>query len=395
MHWGHAVSKDLVHWEELSEALFPVAYHDYAFSGSAVIDKNNTSGFSKTEEPPLVAAFTSTGRGECIVYSMDNGRTFKEYENNPVVEHQGRDPKIFWYEPGKHWVMVLYDETPKKEEDGREYKNRSLQILTSSNLKDWTYESEIMGFFECPELFELAEEGNPSNKKWIMYGANGQYRIGSFDGKVFAPETPKYEMINGNGYASQTFNNTPDGRRVQISWGNGIIAPGMPFNQLMLFPVELSLKKTEDGLRVLPKPIDEIEKLHAQKHVWKDIVIAGEEPFSTDFSKDVMHIIADFEIKDDFGFVVEVNGFKISYSIVDYQLNDVFLRPEDGKVKLDILVDKTSIEIFGNGGKAYIPKPHITKEGTQNVKIYSTNPREKNKTLLKELTIYEISSIWE
>src|SRR5690606_20208926 len=103
------------------------------------------------------------------------------------------------------------------------------------------------------------------------------------------------------------FNNTPDGRRIQISWGNGAIAPGMPFNQLMLFPVELSLQNTEDGLRVLPRPIDEIEKLHGQKHEWKNIVISGERPFSSGFSKDVMHIKAEFQILDDFGFVMDIN----------------------------------------------------------------------------------------
>src|SRR5690606_16704072 len=128
--------------------------------------------------------------------------------------------------------------------------------------------------------------------KWVMYGANAQYVLGTFDGKTFTPETPKYEMIEGNGYASQTFNNAPEGRRIQISWGMGTVAPGMPFNQIMLFPVELSLNNTEDGLRVFPKPIEAIDKLHAQKHEWKDILISGEKPFSTNFSKDVMHIKA-------------------------------------------------------------------------------------------------------
>jgi fructan beta-fructosidase len=395
MHWGHAVSKDLVHWEELPEAIYPASYHDHVFSGSAVIDKDNTSGFGKGKNVPLVAAYTSTGRGESIAYSLDNGLTFQEYENNPVVKHDGRDPKIFWYAPGEHWVMVIYDETTKKTDNGLEYRNRTFHILNSKDLKNWTFQSEIPGFYECPELFELAEEGNPTNKKWIIYGANAQYLIGDFDGKTFRPESPKYEMINGIGYASQTFNNSPDDRRIQISWGNGAIAPGMPFNQLMLFPVELSLQNTADGLRVLPKPIDEIEKLLGEKHEWNDIVISGGEPFSSDFSKDVMHIKAEFQILDDFGFVMDINGFKLEYSAVNYKLNDVFLRPIAGKLKLDILVDKTSIEIFGNDGRAYITKAYIPKEGKLDVKVYSTHPNDGNKTVLENLTIYEMKSMWD
>lgn len=395
MHWGHAISKDLLHWEELPDAIYPLSYHDHVFSGSAVVDKNNTSNFAKKDNIPIVAAFTSTGRGECIVYSLDNGRTFNEYENNPVIKHEGRDPKIFWYEPGEHWVMVLYDETKEKGENNQEYRDRALHIYNSKDLKDWVFQSEISGFYECPELFELSEEGNLRNKKWILYAANAQYKIGSFDGKVFTPETPKYEMINGNGYASQTFNNTPDGRRIQISWGMGTVAPGMPFNQIMLFPVELILKNTEDGLRVLPRPIDAIEKLHAQKHEWKDVIISGKEPFSTDVSMDVMHIIADFELKGDFGFVLDINGYKVEYSIVNNKLNDVYLHPKDGKLKLDILVDKTIIEVFGNGGKTYITTPYIAKEDELNVKVYSSNPDGGDKTILKNLIIYEIKSIWE
>ncbi len=117
MHWGHAVSPDLVHWRELPIALYPKQFGDWAFSGSAVVDEKNTSGFGKAEEPPLVLAYTSTGRGECIAYSADRGRTWTEYEGNPVVRHQGRDPKLLWHEATSRWIMAVYQEkkgtTPK------------------------------------------------------------------------------------------------------------------------------------------------------------------------------------------------------------------------------------------------------------------------------------------
>ena len=113
MHWGHAVSRDMVHWEELPIAIYPHKFGDWVFSGSAVVDKNNTSGWKKGDNELIVAAFTSTGRGECIVYSNDRGRTFQEFEGNPVVKHRGRDPRLLWHAPSKQWVMAVYDEFEK------------------------------------------------------------------------------------------------------------------------------------------------------------------------------------------------------------------------------------------------------------------------------------------
>ncbi len=240
MHWGHAVSEDLVHWQELPIAIYPQRFDDWVFSGSAVVDVNNTSGFGREGQPAIVAAYTSTGRGECIVYSNDDGRTFTEFEGNPVVRHSGRDPKVIWYGPGRHWVMALYDEADNK---------RTIAFYTSQDLKKWEFASLIDGFFECPEIFELPVEGEDGQRRWVLYAADGDYLIGSFDGRVFTPESGKHRFSHGNCfYASQTYNNVPpeDGRRVQIAWGR-VEMPGMPFNQMMLFPVELTLRRAGRG----------------------------------------------------------------------------------------------------------------------------------------------------
>ena len=159
MHWGHAVSKDLVHWEELTDALYP-DHLGGMFSGSAVIDYGNTAGYNKGDTPAMIVAYTATGldkQVQCIAYSLDKGRTFTKYTNNPVIDskhiwnsHDTRDPKIFWYNPGSHWVMVL------NERDGH-------SIYTSADLKIWKYESHVTGFWECPELFELSVDGNSNN----------------------------------------------------------------------------------------------------------------------------------------------------------------------------------------------------------------------------------------
>src|SRR3984893_4261004 len=151
MHWGHAVSKDLIHWKQLPEAIYPFDSKDAAFSGSAVVDVKNTSGFRKNGIDPLIAAYTSTGRGESIKMSYDNGRTFTDYEGNPILVHKGRDPKVFWYEPGKHWVMVVWDNSKTKKMDlGQEAVINQNLIYTSPDLKNWTYQSGVSGFFECP-----------------------------------------------------------------------------------------------------------------------------------------------------------------------------------------------------------------------------------------------------
>ena len=155
MHWGHAVSRDLVHWEELPIAIYPHAPGDAVFSGSAVVDKDNTSGWKQGDNDLLVAAFTSTGRGECIVYSNDRGRTWTEYEGNPVVKHEGRDPRLLWHAPTRRWVMALYDEYDKKQ---------WIAFYTSPDLRKWEFASRIEGFYECPDIFELPIDGNADEK---------------------------------------------------------------------------------------------------------------------------------------------------------------------------------------------------------------------------------------
>jgi len=110
MHWGHAVSRDLVHWQELPIALYPQRFGDWCYSGSAVVDVNNTGGFQTGLDDVVVVAYTSTGRGECIAYSNDHGRTFTEYAGNPVIRHKGHDPRLLWYGPGRHWVIAVYQE---------------------------------------------------------------------------------------------------------------------------------------------------------------------------------------------------------------------------------------------------------------------------------------------
>jgi len=392
MHWGHAVSEDLVHWRELPIALYPRQFGDWAFSGSAVVDVNDTSGFGRGGEPAIVIAYTSTGRGECIAYSNDDGRTFTEFEGNPVVRHQGRDPKVIWYGPGRHWVMALYHEV-----DGK----RAIAFYTSENLKAWEFASQIEGFYECPELFELAVQGT-EERRWVLYGADGDYMIGSFDGRVFTPEagaemgSGKHRFSYGNCfYASQTYSDVPpeDGRRVQIAWGR-VEIPRMPFNQMMLFPVELTLRQSGQGVQMFAEPVREIERLHEKSCGWKGVEVSeGNDPIGK-IEGELMHVRATLRPAGatKCGFVIR--GTEVAYDVAGRKLTCLDktapLSSIDGAIQLELLVDRTSIEIFANDGEVYMPMAVIPPDDNKTLRVLV----EGGPVKVESLEIHELKSIW-
>jgi len=428
MHWGHAVSKDLLHWEQLPEAIYPMLNlpdntHDEAFSGSAVLDPNNTSGFRKNGIDPIIAFYTSTGRGECIKLSYDNGRTFTEYAGNPILKHNGRDPKVFWYEPGKHWVLVVWSEgKPKQIGLNQEVSIREHSIYTSQDMKAWTYQSGVPGFYECPDLFELPVEGQEGKSKWVMYDAIGRYVVGNFDGKKFNIEQPfkKFDYGGGYFYAAQTFNNLPDSRRVQIGWGRNIIHPGMPFNQPMLFPTELKLRKSFDGLRLCPTPIREIRTLYKTSEIVKDQLVTPLTALSVNVNKDVpLHIIAEFE-RGDAPITFNLEGYEVRYdnewefsatpvkSTASTMGNAGLFAPPAASVpvtyvsngdifKIEAIIDKNIIEVYVNDGELYYAS-EFTGEKTGKIEAFikpgKSNKPDPRKLIVKKLEVHELKSVW-
>jgi len=388
MHWGHAVSKDLVHWQELPIAIYPFKYGDWVFSGSAIIDKDNTAGFKKGDEDVIVAAYTSTGRGEAIAYSNDRGRTFTDFEGNPVVRHSGRDPKLIWYAPGKHWVMAVFDDVEKV---------RGIAFYTSKDLKTWERQGRIEGYFECPEIFEIAVDGDKSKTRWVVYAANGDYSVGTFDGKAFTAESGKNKFNFGNAfYASQTYNNIPaeDGRRIQIAWGR-IATPGMPFNQCMLFPVELSLRTTDEGPRIFAEPVREIEKLRGRKHAWQGETLPPGKNLLAGVGGELFEIRAEFEVGDAAEFGFSIRGTPVVYDVKGQQIvcktAKAALKPEGGRVSLRILVDRTSIEVFANGGRVYMPVGVVHPDDNKALETTTTGGATK----VVRLEVWELKSAWQ
>lgn len=412
MHWGHAVSADLLHWKQLKEAIYPVVkdgvVNDAAFSGTAIVDPANTAGFRKNGIDPIIAVYTSTGRGECIQLSYDKGRTFEDYSGNPVLKHNGRDPKVFWYEPGSHWVMVVWDEgVTKKLSLGQQVSVREHSVYTSSDLKNWTYRSGISGFFECPDLFELPVEGKPGLKKWVMYDANGRYIVGDFNGKEFTIEQhfTKYENGGGYFYAAQTYNHAPNNRRIQVGWGRDITHPGMPFNQAMLFPTELTLKMTDQGYRLCPTPIKEINSLHTNSQVVKDYVVVVGRNESLQVNPDApIHVIAEVE-RGDAAVVLNILGYELRYdnewifsAMPPKRLKQenvqtpVNYASKSGIFKIEAIADKNILEFFINDGELYyVTAFNGKKNGT--VEAMATGDGNR-KFILKKLEVHELSPIW-
>lgn len=389
MHWGHAVSKDLVHWEELPSALYP-DHLGGMFSGSAVMDYDNTAGYNKGKTPAMIAIYTAAGADkqvQCIAYSLDKGRTFTKYEANPVIDSRHiwnskdtRDPKVFWYTPGKHWVMVL------NERDGH-------SIYTSSNLKDWKYESHVTGFWECPELFELPVDGNPNNTKWVMYGASGTYMLGSFDGKVFTPEKGKYQYTTGAIYAAQTFTNMPDSRRIQVGWGR-ISHPEMPFNGMMLLPTELTLRTTKDGPRLFNLPVKETETLFTPVRDWQNLTSDKANDLLKEFyNTDCLRIKTTIKLSHatDAGF--NLFGQRIvGYDMNSNTINGVFYSPEDMtsmELSADMYIDRTSIEVFiDDGAYSYSMERKPDTNNKEGFHFWGNNIE------VKDLQVFSVKSVW-
>jgi fructan beta-fructosidase len=357
MYWGHATSADMVHWTERVHALrpfggnvsnrHPAMADRECFSGSGNVDLLNTAGWQKGNEKTMVLAFTDTGCGESIAYSTDRGKSWTYYEGNPVIKHGGRDPKLMWYAPGQHWVIALYDE--------RAPYGQNISIYTSKDLKTWEYASSLPGFFECAEIFELPVDGDPAKKKWVIFAADARYAFGSFDGKKFTPEHEgKHQVHWGAYYASQCFSGTPDGRVVQIGWAR-IDIPGMPFNQTFSVPTSLTLHTTADGIRMFATPIKELEQLRKPnpKTAANKELTTAVPTVEFEVADQLFDVVVTLKNGTDSKAVLQFGENQVTYDFAAQKLDEMPLKPNDGKVTFRVLVDRPMYEVVGGGGACY------------------------------------------
>lgn len=392
MHWGHSTSTDLMHWKFEGCAIVPDAW-GAIFSGSCVVDHENTAGFGKEAVVAFYTSAKSTPWGDIqmqsMAYSLDNGKTFTKYEGNPILtssEKDFRDPKVFWYAPGKHWVMILAV-------------GQHMEIYSSVNLKEWKKESEFGamqgahgGVWECPDLVEIPIEGT-REKKWVLIcnlnpggpfgGSAAQYFVGSFDGKKFVNESPtqtKWMDWGKDNYATVTWNNAPDGRCIALGWmSNWQYANNVPTRQYRsanTLARDLTLYREGQELYLKSTPSSEVKKARGKK-----VSIPS---FKVSEKHEMVNLFEEKQGAYEVEIVIQNAGAsKIAFCLLNdkgekvsmyYDLNRkqfVMDRSESGTVDfskdfptvtvapanvdkeltLRLFVDRSSIEAFGEDGK--------------------------------------------
>jgi fructan beta-fructosidase len=379
--WLHAVSHDLIHWTELEPAFWEEKPDSGVQSGTCVVDYNNTSGLSPNKAAPALVAFSSRfdNRSQCLCYSLDHGRTWKFYEKNPFMIYPERDPKVFWYAPGNHWVMMLYG-------------NSQYHILTSTNLLNWKDEQKpIRDSFECPDFFELAVDGNRDGKKWVLIQGSGKYSIGNFDGTEFKEETARYACdIGPNFYATQTWANTEtgDGRRIQAAWMRGPSFPDMPFNQQVSFPCELTLRSTPNGPRLFREPIHEIALLHKGQDTWTNRTLNANDWLPLEPAGRLFHIQAEVSIPEGAKLIFNIRGVPVTFTSKTIESGPISA-PTDQIKTVEILVDRASIEAFVNRGEISSTRFVLPTENGLSVKA------EGGSITIRSLTVYPLNSAWK
>ncbi|WP_321436690.1 GH32 C-terminal domain-containing protein [uncultured Bacteroides sp.] len=407
MHWGHAVSKDLVNWEYLPVAIAPDALGSI-FSGSCVVDKDNTAGFGAGA---IVAFYTSASdrQVQSMAYSLDNGRTFTKYTRNPILTsttRDFRDPKVFWHEPSKKWVMILAA-------------GQEMRIYSSSDLKEWAMESRFGdgqgahgGVWECPDLIELPIEGTEL-KKWVLIcninpggpfgGSATQYFVGKFDGKKFINESPnvnKWMDWGKDHYATVTWSNALEGRHIALAWmSNWQYANDVPTKQYRSansVPRDLSLYTYNGETYLKSTPSPELLKLRREqikKHPFKVDRTYNMDKLLTDNSgayeiemtiKNKNAEIVGFQLFNSKGEEVDIlyNLIEKSFSIdrtksgitsFSKEFPAVTTAPlmNDKEMTLRLFVDKSSIEAFGDGGRFTMTNLIFPSEPYNRISFYA------------------------
>lgn len=371
------------------------------FSGSAVVDHDNTTGWQVNDEKPIVCIYTSAGGSnpqsqgqpftQSIAYSVDRGQSWIKYDQNPVLGHihgGNRDPKVLWHAPSGRWVMILYlDERGK------------FGLFGSPDLKQWTKLSDLLldDGHECPDLFELPVDGDAANTRWVVWEGDGRYLIGQFDGREFRAESgPHRSKFGAHDYAAQTYSEIPaaDGRRIQISWMSGGQYPGMPFNQQMTVPRVLTLRATPAGIRLHFEPVEQLKTLRSRQHTRRNVSLSAAPHALHDVQGLLFDIEATFELRDARAVGLEIRGQKVEYSAADRQLTALGrtapLEPVNGQITLRILVDRASIEVFAADGLVQMASCFVPDPSDERLAVYATGSTAQ----VPLLQVWELKSIW-
>jgi fructan beta-fructosidase len=445
MSWGHAVSSDLLHWEHMPLAL-PEENDIMIFSGGAVVDWQNTSGFGKDGKPPLVAIYTGHYtkkplQNQNLAYSNDRGRTWKKYAANPVLdlkEKEFRDPKVIWHEPTRRWVMAVAWPVQRK-----------VRFYASPDLKDWMHLSDfgpagsVEGVWECPDLFPLEIDGKT---KWVLIvsvssgapagGSGGQYFVGDFDGKTFTldPSYPKKGSgpIGGPAlwldhgpdfYAAVTWSDVParEGRRILLGWmSNWQYAnevPTSPWRSAMTIPRELALRKTAAGLRLVQKPVAELEKIRGRLRRFQGGTVQEANTWikQNNLQSDPLEMVIELApaVKGAAGvrlfkgakkeLVIAMDPEQGTISIDRTRSGNaafhakfpcvasVPIARSDDRIRLRLLVDACSVEVFVNDGQQVLTSLSFPSKAARALELFGPDRGET----FSALHVWTLASCWK
>ena len=392
MTWGHAVSKDLVHWCELDSALQPDELGTM-FSGSGIIDTKNVTGLKKAELDPVLVYYTaaggnsaiSAGKGhtQCMAYSLDGGMTFTKYIGNPVIDHiegGNRDPKVVWCEEMNCYVLALYL-------DRDEY-----ALFRSDDLIRFTeiQRLHLRGDDECPDLYPLSVENESASRKWVFSGASDRYLIGNFKNGKFVPvqESKPYFYGHRTSYAAQSFSDVPD-RRIKIAW-DVLHAPESVFENQMGIPVEVSLCKIGSDYRLRTLPVKEFEELRTSTHIY----VTKQDGFKLALDRKAYDIELSAP-KNSPDFVIRFFGYELKVKPSDNTLsyNDVVmpLSYSGNGISLRIISDVLGIEIFADDGLIYSLAGSLADYG---IRYLTVEPLSKDNMPQATVTVHTLKGIW-
>lgn len=439
MHWGHATSANLLQWQHQPIALFPDE-HGYIFSGSAVVDTQNTSGLGTEAKPPMVAIFTyhkmegeQEGRTDYqtqgIAYSLDNGDSWTKFKDNPVIKNLGfkdfRDPKVFWNEKQQNWIMLLVA-------------GDHLQIWNSKNLKEWQQVSSFGkdkgahgGVWECPDLFPLKIEGT-DELKWVLLisinpgapngGSGTQYFIGNFDGTTFttAQTEDKWLDLGRDNYAGVTYNNAPNNERVFIGWmSNWDYARETPtekWRSAMTVARTLSLKKTNGVVELYNYPIAQLGELLGEAHPVGKInlkegqkkIIALKYGNQSEIKFTVKNPNAKLYFSNEGGDSLAIHIDSVTKTVTFDRgasgktsfsknfVNGMQLMPipnlPDGPIEIRMLLDHSSLELFVNKGQYVMTNQLFPREQYTNLSIVNSG---QETVIINDFTEHKIKRIWD